>query len=166
MSLAHEYVIRLHQCYRRATESRLVNHRETDIEALEHFQRICNDSSPKNDEEIAVKNIVRDMYFASKTDFLNTIVRVPHYIWLTDARQIVNHFGIHEITYLNYDNSKYSITTIRPERRKKFDRRHPRKSATMNKAATMTVTITETAPVIVTEPLVWADEAEKEQSST
>ena len=82
------YVSRLKSCYKFLSSSRVVNRRETDPEALEYFQRFCNDTVPKNEFELQFRDTIRDLYYADKTSFLRCVSKSPYLILLTENREI------------------------------------------------------------------------------
>src|SRR5271163_2947010 len=106
------YTELLRECYGRLVNSRLAHHRESEQDAREHFQKILNDSLPRNKYEEESKKIVRNIYYSNKTEFLNNHVRkLPELILLTEARAIVNTFGIQDIVYVSWhnDESRYEV---------------------------------------------------------
>jgi|NOAtaT_7_FD_contig_61_3861965_length_847_multi_5_in_0_out_0_2 hypothetical protein len=103
------YINHLKLCYNTLKKSRLVNHRDTDLEALEYFQNWCNTSSPRSREEAEVKRAVRELYNANKTSFLQCVAILPYYILLTDTRSIVLHFGIHKLAFIKWEDGKYIV---------------------------------------------------------
>lgn len=103
------YIIKLKTCYKYLAKSRVVNRRETDDEALEYFQRFCNDAIPKTDNEIQFRDAIRDLYYADKTSFLKCAIKHPYFILLTESRTIVIHFNIQDIIFIKWDGSQYTV---------------------------------------------------------
>lgn len=103
------YVSRLKSCYKFLSSSRVVNRRETDPEALEYFQRFCNDTVPKNEFELQFRDAIRDLYYADKTSFLRCASKSPHLILLTENREIVMHFRIQDLVFIKWDGYQYSV---------------------------------------------------------
>lgn len=103
------YTGRLRSCYKYLARSRVVNRRETDEEALEYFQRFCNDTIPKNAHEAEIRDTLRNMYYTNKTSFIQCINKDPHLVLLTEARAIVVHFGIHDLIYIQWTNGSYLV---------------------------------------------------------
>lgn len=103
------YVTRLKSCYKFLSKSRVVLRRETDAEALEFFQRFCNDTIPKSEAELQFRDAIRDLYYADKTSFLRCASKNPHLILLTENREIVLHFRIQDIIFIKWDGYQYHI---------------------------------------------------------
>jgi hypothetical protein len=109
------FIARLKSSYRLLERSRLANHRETDQDALGYFQRICNESLPKNEAEQEFKDGIRELYYANKTSFTQCLVRAPHYVLLTEARAIVLHFGVQDLVYIEWKNNEYVVSENKRE---------------------------------------------------
>jgi hypothetical protein len=97
------------KCYQKLASSRLVNHEETDEEAMAHFQEWCNKSLPRNPAEEEMKHAIRELYYADRDGFNRCLNGAPHYVLLTEARAIVLHFGIHYRVYITWDGASYTV---------------------------------------------------------
>jgi hypothetical protein len=104
-----DIINRLKGCYNLLQESRLVKFNETDEDAILHFCAICNDALPKDPAEQRCKNMLREIYHTDKTSCMKLLDKVPHYILITEAREIVNHFGIQHLVYISWTDNQYHI---------------------------------------------------------
>jgi hypothetical protein len=100
----------LKSCYKNMLDSRLVKHRDTDLEALSYFNQLCNRTIPRTDSEKEIKNMFREMYYGDKTSYLSCINKTPHLVLLTEARAIVLHFGIFDIIYIEWKDDQYIVS--------------------------------------------------------
>lgn len=103
------YVGRLQACYKMLSRSRVVHKRETDGEALEYFQRFCNEALPKDESETLLRVVINNLYHNDKTSFNRCISKDQYLVLLTDARSIVVHFGVQNLIYIKWDGSQYSV---------------------------------------------------------
>jgi hypothetical protein len=106
------YLERLRSIHKTMNDSRLVNQQERDTESMRYFEKLCNESLPQNEAEQEIKQAIRSLYYTDKSTFNRFLHRLPWYVLLTDARNIVYTFGIHELVYIAYDDddSTYHIS--------------------------------------------------------
>lgn len=108
-SESQSFIILLKRCYNNLTRSRLVHHRDTDMDALRYFEEMCNKALPRNKHELDTKDIIRELYYADKTSFARCLVGAPHYVLLTEARAMVLHFGIQDLVYIEWKDDAYLV---------------------------------------------------------
>jgi hypothetical protein len=107
------YVSRLQSCYKYLERSRVVKHYATDEDALQYFEKFCNDAlpAPGDHSERDFRNVFRDIYYKNKRNFHEVIAKVhPYLILLTEARAIVMHFGVENVIYINWETDRYCVS--------------------------------------------------------
>lgn len=105
------YLVRLKICYNALSNSRVVKRRETDTEALNYFEKFCNESLPESSTEEELRNCIKNLYKCNPTSFVECAANDPYLFLLTEARAIVQHFGVREIIYIrwNMENRCYMV---------------------------------------------------------
>lgn len=107
------YTGRLQVVYDKMVNSRVVNKRETDDEALNHFQQLCNETLPKNIYEVEFRNAIKNMYYTNRTSFDACVTSTPYLRLITEARSIVLHFGIDMIIYIKWIESQNQYEVLK-----------------------------------------------------
>lgn len=105
------YIARVKNCYKIIATSRVVKKHETDKEAIEFFEKFCNESLPKGPHENEMKNMIRELYNNNKDAFATCVSQSPYLFLLTEARAIVMHFDIQNVVYIKWNNidKKYLV---------------------------------------------------------
>jgi hypothetical protein len=99
--------------------SRLVNKKNTDEEALSYVQKFLNAAQPVNEKETLMHDMVKTMYYADKRGFvrfLKSNSNIACMILWTEARAIVDFFGLRRVAYIRWMGREtlYTITQFQP----------------------------------------------------
>lgn len=105
------YIYRLKYCYTQLLGSLIVKNKKVNQETLDYFQHYLNETMPKDENEMLIKNIVFRMFMTNKVAFLNCTYNDPYLILLADVRTIVLHFKVNYTIYIKYvkETNKYIV---------------------------------------------------------
>ena len=107
---------RISSLYYKLKETRLINKCEIDEDSVSHFQKLLNDSYPKNDLEHHVYYLIKSLYYSNKNKFKSYIKNTAfeYLILYTDNIGIVNHFNLKDNIFISWDkaNKKFIINAI------------------------------------------------------
>lgn len=106
------YISRLKSAKRSIDTCRLVAKGETDRDAIEHFQDLCNGAQPRTTAESELKSVIRQIYRADRTAANSCFDKLAYIFLLTEGRAIVNHLGIHHLVYMEWEqeSNKFVVT--------------------------------------------------------
>lgn len=100
--------------YQQLKNSRLVQKRSTDADALTHFQTILNAAQPANEKEQIIYDLVKLMYNADKRAFLQMVRKnkLACLVLWTESRAIVDFLNLRQIAYIKWNGREtlYSVT--------------------------------------------------------
>lgn len=124
MSEVNNYIEKLRRIYKSLLSSRVISQRESDPEALQYFEKCCNESLPINDHENDLRDLVRNLYYTDKTAFKSCTSKNSHLILLTEARAVVVHFGVQNLIYIEWDKDNKQYHVVKNTRVDKFKTSH------------------------------------------
>jgi hypothetical protein len=109
--IRENYLSRLKYVYGQLCASRTVSKRESDPDALSHFEKLINECLPRDSNEKELRKFAKDLYMHNPTSYLMCIMGNPHYILLVEPRAITNHFTIHDLVFIKWDmeEQKYKV---------------------------------------------------------
>ena len=130
-----QYLYKLRTKYNILKTSRLVVKGDKDKEALDYFQKNLNDSIYTNEHEYEITAMIKNLYYADKASFNRCARKEPALILLTENRNIVVHFKIQDIIFIQWTGNDYvvqendiMILSDKSEKRnKKFDKKQTNK---------------------------------------
>ena len=103
------YLHKLRSKYNLLNNSRVVVKGDKDKEALDYFQNHLNAIVFSNESEYELTVIIRTMYWTDKMSFNRCARKEPCLILLTEARNIVVHFKIQDIVFIQWVNGEYQV---------------------------------------------------------
>jgi hypothetical protein len=99
----NSYLEVIGSAYLGISKCRLVCKHETDVDALKHFEDLCNMTVPKTKEQEELKIAIRQLYYANRTSFSACLNQCPQYSLVIEGRVIVATLGIQDLVYIEWD---------------------------------------------------------------
>jgi hypothetical protein len=104
---------RLQNAFFQLKKSRLILKNKFDDDAIIHFEKILNSALPVTEYEHNIYYLIKDMYYADKSKFMNYInnSNLESFILYTDNKKIIAHFKLMYKLYINWDKDlkKYIV---------------------------------------------------------
>jgi len=105
----------VYDSYKAIRNSDLILSKTLDEKNIEEFQTHLNSSQPQSDEENMTRSLIQYLYRKNPTNFCRFLVRsrLSHLILWTEAKCIVQHFGLRGVVYVKWNDQEYECSLHR-----------------------------------------------------
>ena len=105
----------VYDSYKAIRNSDLILNKTLDEKNIEEFQTHLNSSQPQSDEENMTRSFIQYLYRKNPTNFCRFLVRsrLSHLILWTEAKCIVQHFGLRGVVYVKWNDQEYECSLHR-----------------------------------------------------
>ena len=105
----------VYDSYKAIRNSDLILSKTLDEKNIEELQNHLNSSQPQSDEENMTRSLIQYLYRKNPTNFCRFLVRsrLSHLILWTEAKCIVQHFGLRGVVYVKWNDQEYECSLHR-----------------------------------------------------
>jgi hypothetical protein len=105
----------VYDSYKAIRSSDLILNKTLDEKNIEELQTHLNSSQPQSDEENMTRSFIQYLYRKNPTNFCRFLVRsrLSHLILWTEAKCIVQHFGLRGVVYIKWNDQEYECSLHR-----------------------------------------------------
>lgn len=105
----------VYDSYKAIRNSDLILSKSLDEKNIEELQNHLNSSQPQSDEENMTRSLIQYLYRKNPTNFCRFLVRsrLSHLILWTEAKCIVQHFGLRGVVYVKWNDHEYECSLHR-----------------------------------------------------
>lgn len=105
----------VYDSYKAIRSSDLILSKNLDEKNIEELQTHLNSSQPQSDEENMTRSLIQYLYRKNPTNFCRFLVRsrLSHLILWTEAKCIVQHFGLRGVVYVKWNDQEYECSLHR-----------------------------------------------------
>lgn len=105
----------VYDSYKAIRSSDLILSKTLDEKNIEELQTHLNSSQPQSDEENMTRSFIQYLYRKNPTNFCRFLVRsrLSHLILWTEAKCIVQHFGLRGVVYVKWNDHEYECSLHR-----------------------------------------------------
>ena len=105
----------VYDSYKAIRNSDLILNKTLDEKNIEELQTHLNSSQPQSDEENMTRSLIQYLYRKNPTNFCRFLVRsrLSHLILWTEAKCIVQHFGLRGVVYVKWNDQEYECSLHR-----------------------------------------------------
>ena len=106
---------KVYDSYKAIRNSDLILNKTLDEKNIEELQTHLNSSQPQSDEENMTRSFIQYLYRKNPTNFCRFLVRsrLSHLILWTEAKCIVQHFGLRGVVYVKWNDQEYECSLHR-----------------------------------------------------
>ena len=106
---------KVYDSYKAIRSSDLILNKTLDEKNIEELQTHLNSSQPQSDEENMTRSFIQYLYRKNPTNFCRFLVRsrLSHLILWTEAKCIVQHFGLRGVVYVKWNDQEYECSLHR-----------------------------------------------------
>ena len=119
---------RVYDSYKAIKSSDLILNKTLDEKNIKELQTHLNSSQPQSDDENMFRSFIQYLYRKNPTNFCRFLVRsrLSHLILWTEAKCIVQHFGLRGVIYVKWNDQEYECSLHRNvNRNTQGDMEHP-----------------------------------------
>jgi len=105
----------VYDSYKAIRNSDLILSKTLDEKNIEELQTHLNSSQPQSDDENMTRSLIQYLYRKNPTNFCRFLVRsrLSHLILWTEAKCIVQHFGLRGVVYVKWNDQEYECSLHR-----------------------------------------------------